>query len=385
MKRPTESDPPKAFCTSCGVALNPDTAFCTGCGAAAGPSAAKSRKWRWILALILIFLLGFWLGHRMAPKCPVCPAPPTPGTGGAGGGGGGGGGHPGAGGGGGKGDPSNGGGGGGGGMGRVIGDGGRVNGSGGSGSAGGGAGTGDMSGSGSGGGNGTTVGHGLDGSATGSTGSDDGGGGGGGNSKLGDAPNSPASDAEAKKTEAGVYRLATGGPLTPDGVDVPVDQGKDASVKVLTAHDFTYDKTGLPRYLDANQAVFSALSYTVPGRTDTYGSSSGIVTGSAFDDVVGWYRKSLPSGWSASTISDLNKLGAVAQALSPDKFMQMLSAPNDAAPAKSVADIPATAAADRMRLSLFSPPPGTKGDLGVMVVQHGDKPVTVLMKTHIAP
>jgi hypothetical protein len=153
----------------------------------------------------------------------------------------------------------------------------------------------------------------------------------------------------------------------------------------LSAPDFTYDKTGLPRYLDSNKAVFSAMSYDMPGRTDTYGSSSGIVTGSAFDDVVSWYRKSLPPGWSNSTVSDLNRLGAVAQALSPDKIMQMLAAPNDAAPAKSVGEIPATAAADRMRLSMFSPPPGTKGDLGVMVVQHGDQPVAIMMKAHIAP
>jgi len=62
-----------------------------------------------------------------------------------------------------------------------------------------------------------------------------------------------------------------------------------------------------------------------------------------------------------------------------------MSAPGDAAPAKSVGDIPATAAADRTRLSMFSPPAGTKGDLGVMIVQHGDKPVTIMMKTRVSP
>jgi hypothetical protein len=78
-------------------------------------------------------------------------------------------------------------------------------------------------------------------------------------------------------------------------------------------------------------------------------------------------------------------LGAVAQALSPEKIMQMLVAPNGAAPAKSVSDIPATAVAERMRLSLFSPPAGTKGDLGGMIVQHGDGTVTILMKTRVSP
>jgi predicted nucleic acid-binding Zn ribbon protein len=376
----------KSFCTRCGSALNPDSAFCTSCGAAAPQStgaARKNRTWLWILALILVFLLGLWLGHLMAPKCPPCPAPPRTGAGG-GGGGGGGGGHPGAPAGG-KGSPSPGGGAGGSGSGRVLGDGGRANGGGGSGSAGSGQGTGEMDGGGTGGGNGVTVGHGNDGSGAGSDGSDDGGGGQGGKSKLGDGPNGPDSDQKAKLMQSGVWRLAAGGPLSPDGTDVPQGQGKEASIKVLSAADFRYDKTGLPRYPDANTSISSAMSYDVPGSTDKYHSSSGILTTSPFDDVVSWYRKSLPPGWSNSTISDLNRLGAVAQALSPDKIMQMVAAPNDAPPAKSVGDIPATAAADRMRLSMFKPPAGTKGDLGVLVVQHGDQPVEILMKAHVSP
>jgi len=385
---PTPSIAMKAFCTRCGSALNPDTAFCTRCGAAAPSStvaARKSRKWPWILALILVFLLGLWLGHLMAPKCPRCPAPPTAGAGGGGGnGGGGGGGHPGTGAGG-KGSPEPGGGGGGGGSGRVLGDGGRVSGTGGGGSAGSGQGTGDMAGGGTASANGVTVGHGYDGSATGAAGSDDSGGGQGGKSKLGDSPNGQYTDQQAKRMQSGVWRAATGGSLLPDGPDVAQSQGKDDSIKVLSAADFRYDKTGLPRYPDANKSVSSAISYDAQGSTDKYRSSSGILTTSSFDDVVSWYSKSLPPGWSSSTIGDLNRLGAVAQALSPDKIMQMIAAPNDAAPAKSVGDIPATAAADRMRVSLFAPPAGTKGDLGVLIAQHGDEPVEILMKAHISP
>lgn len=378
----------KAFCTNCGATLNPNTSFCTTCGApveAPGQPARRSRKWLWILALLVFFALGFWLGHRIAPKCPVCPAAPALGKGG-GGGDGGGGGHPGAGGGDGKGDPDKGGGAGGGGTGRVMGEGGKADGSGGGGSAGSGQGTGNMTGDGQGGGNGTVVGHGYDGSAVGATGSDDGGGGTNGSSKLGDSPNPSEPDSDARKTKLAVARLATGAQLTDSSGDAtPMAQGKLASVKVLSANDFTYDKTGLPRYLDANRAVFSAMSYDLPDRTDSYGSGSGIVTGSAFEDVVAWYRKSLPPGWSNSTIGDLSRLGAVAQAMSPDKIMQMLSAPRDATPAKSVGDLPATATADRTRLSMFSPPAGTKGDLGVMIVQRGDQPVTIMMKSHTSP
>jgi hypothetical protein len=34
---------------------------------------------------------------------------------------------------------------------------------------------------------------------------------------------------------------------------------------------------------------------------------------------------------------------------------------------------------------MFSPPAGTKRDLGVMIVQRGDRPVVVMMKSHISP
>jgi hypothetical protein len=351
---PTRSVSMNAFRTSCGTALTADALVRTGCGkpARSAESPANSRRWPWILALILLFVLGFLLGRLMAPKWPHCPAPPSAGNGSGGGGRGHGAGHP------------------------ESGPGGGA-GPGGGGSVGSGNGTGDMTGGGTGNIDGTTVGHGYDGSAVGANGADDGGGG-GGKGNPGDSPNGPlASDPDAKRTEAGVWSLAAGAPLSANGLAAPQAGGKGASVKVLSAPDFRYDKTGLPRCPDANKAGLSAMSYGQDGRTDTYNSSSGIITTSAFGEVVNRYRKNLPPGWSDSTVSDLNRLGAVAQQLSPDKVMQMLSA----APAKAVAETPSTAAAERMRLSMFAAPAGTQGDLGVMLVQRGDKPVEIFMKT----
>ena len=62
--------------------------------------------------------------------------------------------------------------------------------------------------------------------------------------------------------------------------------------------------------------------------------------------------------------------------------MQMLTVPSDAG-TKSVGETPATAAADRMRLSLFKPPAGTPGDVGLMIAQKGDKPVEIMTKIHV--
>jgi hypothetical protein len=266
----------------------------------------------------------------------------------------------------------------------VQGDGARVDGSGGGASGGSGQGTGDMVGGGDNRVDGAVVGQGHGSSAPGPAGgSDDGGGGTSGKSKPGEAPNGPDFDPELQKNrlDKGVSQLA-GGSLSVGGGDMAQSNFKDTSAKVLIARDFSYDKTGLPRYPEANTAVSSALSYAVPGRTDTYGSACGILTTSSFEDVVGWYRKNLPAGWSDSTMGDMDQLR---KQLTPDKIMQMITAPNDAASAKSAGDVPATAESDRQRLSLFSPPTGTKGDVGVMIVQKGDNPVTVLMKAHISP
>ncbi len=82
-------------------------------------------------------------------------------------------------------------------------------------------------------------------------------------------------------------------PMTLGADDLSGTDPHDTAKKVLSAHDFTYDRTGLPRYPDATQAVSSALSYDVPDKVDAYSSACGIVTGSSFDDVVAWYRNEL--------------------------------------------------------------------------------------------
>lgn len=399
----------KTFCTRCGTALSAGTRYCTNCGMEneidANPDATptvvagvepadaeipgsskpkKSRRWVWwVLALIGVFALGFFLGHRAAPKCPRCPAPSTAGAGGGGGGGGGGSGRPKAGAGG-NGDHDKGGGGSASGLGRVLGDGGQVDGGGGGGSAGSGKGTGDMVGGGTYTANGTVVGHGNDSTATGASGSDDdddGGSGGKGNPSQ--APNGPESDSAARKrTEAGVWRLAAGGTLSADGVDTPLTSAKAASDNVLTAHDFRYDKTNLPRYPESVKDVVSAISYPPGGRTDTYGTSSGIVTSSPFETVVDWYRKNLPPGWHNTTISDF---GALAKQLSPENIMKMIGSQvgGSAAPPGSAA--PATAPPEKLKISMFRPPDGSKTDTGVMIIQRGDQPVEVFMQAHVKP
>ena len=357
----------------------------TQSGATAGtgvPPTRKDRRWLWILALLLSFALGLWLGRQMMPRCAAYPVPRAAGSGDGGGGGGG---HSGAANGGsGDSDKDGGQGGDGKGIGRVKGEGGHVDGGGGGGAPGSGVGSGTMEGGGKADSNGTTVGHGYDGSAKGASGSDDSGGGASGTSKPGGSPNGLDADPESNRIASAVARLATGTALADSYAADTSEQGKSRDVKVMSAPDFSYDKTGLPRYPDQNKSVYSAISYPLPGRTDVYGSGSGIVTGSGFEDVVAWYQKSLPPGWSNSA-TGTDQLETVAQTLSPNKIMQMLSGSSDATTAKQVGENHAADAAERTRLAMFSPPAGTKGEPGIMIVQRGDRPVTIMMKNAIPP
>jgi hypothetical protein len=151
--------------------------------------------------------------------------------------------------------------------------------------------------------------------------------------------------------------------------------------KELVAHDFTYDKTGLPRYPDSVQSVVSSISYPHPDKSDEYRTSSAIATSSSFDTVVAWYQNSLPGGWHGQTVGDMHALGAQ---LSPDKIMQSLVAGvTESNPQSAVAAPTAAAptpAAEVLRLSIFTPPTGTSGKAGIMIFQKGDNSVAIMIK-----
>jgi hypothetical protein len=151
---------------------------------------------------------------------------------------------------------------------------------------------------------------------------------------------------------------------------------------VLTAHDFRYDKTNLPRYPDSVTAMASAISYPPGDRTDIYGTSSGIVTSSSFDSVVDWYGKNLPPGWHATTISDL---GSLAKQLSPENILKMFGSQAGGSAAQPGSTASAAAPPPKLKISIFRPPAGSKTDTGVMIIQKGDQPVQAFMQTNVKP
>ncbi len=242
---------------------------------------------------------------------------------------------------------------------------------------------GDVEGGGTDNASGTAVSHGYDSSAAGGNGTDDAGTGkGGGKTKLGDDSKDPQREPDAKRTETGVWRLAAGAPLSANGLDTPLASGNTAPSNVLTARDFRYDKTNLPRYPDSVTSVASAISYPPGGRTDTYATSAGIVTSSPFDTVVDWYRKNLPPGWQSTSVSDL---GALAKQLSTENIMKMIGSQGGGSAAEPASAASASAPAEQLKIAMFRPPAGSKTDTGVMIVQKGDQPVQAFMQAKIKP
>jgi hypothetical protein len=197
---------------------------------------------------------------------------------------------------------------------------------------------------------------------------------GGGKGKLsgeGTDEDGPSGKVSFEDDGEGIAQKLAAGKLRPgvlDDKDAPDDPG----IKEHVARDFTYDRTGLPRYSDSVRGVVSALS-EYPARPNALASSSAIVTDSSFQSVVEWYRTHLPAGWRNQTIGDFQQL---ANALSPQAIAKALGMSSQQQNAPAAPPLP------RIQISMYFPPAGTPGDLGIMIVQPEGKPVTVLMKTH---
>jgi hypothetical protein len=164
-----------------------------------------------------------------------------------------------------------------------------------------------------------------------------------------------------------------------DGVDI--NETATARHRLRSADDFRYDKTGLPRYSRSVSKVGSTLIYDQSATTQ-YHTTCAIVTSDKFQDVVDWYKANLPQGWQAQTVGDLN---ALASQVSVANIMNTLTA----AAQSNAPGVPATATARKdppiahpdtaLSIAMFSPPPGTSGEPGIMIQQKAGQPVEITM------
>lgn len=173
-----------------------------------------------------------------------------------------------------------------------------------------------------------------------------------------------AGDLLIKSAEGKLDGKGTMGDTAPAGPPPP---------NLLSAHDFTYDSTGLPRYSNAVTGVASGLS------TDTVrhkkSSVAAIVTTDSFDKVVDWYKSQMPAGWHASVIGDME---GMAKALSPDAIGKMLSGAMSGGPVDT-ASITAAQNGHKTGVAIFEPPNQTADSRGIMVMVKPGSPTQIVM------
>jgi hypothetical protein len=296
------------------------------------PAPVSHRK-RWIAGLIVAFILGFLLAWFLK-KCPQ----QSPSGGAASGGAMTGGGAPGS-----KGSPV------------KLGQG---------------SGTGGGGGGGGGGGN-STSGAGAGGSADGdadlkSGGSVDG--------KGGPGTDPPGSNVNAASTAGKLISKMAGGD-TPNGDpvnDTATPQPPPGTV--LTAKDFSYDSTGLPRYANGVQAVVSAVATdTIRHKKSTLVA---IVTNDSFDSVVTWYKGHDPAGWHAQSMGDID---AVAKAMSPQAIMGMITGAANGQTPDTAAISAAQTASGGNSVAIFNPPNQSADSRSIMIVKRKGHPTEIMM------
>jgi len=142
---------------------------------------------------------------------------------------------------------------------------------------------------------------------------------------------------------------------------------------LLSAHDFTYDSTGLPRYASGVTQVASGLSTdTVQHKKSTIAA---IVTTDSFDKTVDWYKSQVPAGWHNAVIGDMD---AMAKALSPDAIKNMISGAMSGGPVDTAA-VTAAANGRKTGVAVFNPPDQSKDRRSIMIVTKPNQPTEIVM------
>jgi hypothetical protein len=301
-----------------------------------GAWSAYDEQWKRKLGGILVaFVFGFLLGWFLH-KCPQ--------LGGGGGGGGGGG----AGGGGGGALPA---------KGPPV----KLNGGPGAGGGGGGGGGGNIpkiAGSGKGGDGG--------GDGDDATGSAPGG-------KPGDASNPPPGNGSGEDQAGDLVTHMHGGKMDIGGKMADSAPPDPPGSSFVSAKDFTYDSTGLPRYASGVTGIASGLSTDTLRHQRT--STAAIITSDSFDKTVDWYKSQVPAGWHASVVGDME---GMSKALSPSAIQNMITGALNGGPVDT-ASITAAQNGHNTGVAIFNPPNQTTDPRSIMIATKPGQPTQIVM------
>jgi hypothetical protein len=214
-------------------------------------------------------------------------------------------------------------------------------------------------------------------SAAGGGGDDEGGGSSRGSGEaFGSGKLRPDSDAKASLGSDVVNGLASetsglGGRAPNDGVGPTTD--------TVTASNFKYDLTGLPRYSNATR-VMSGLSTRRDIPADT-SSVVGMLTADSFDSVASWYHEHAPPGWHETKMRNMEQ---VAEQLSVENIGKMLSAYVNGAPSSDSRPVPQKSAPGHAIAIWTAPDNDAHHYRGIMVVTPPGEPTRVVMKRSVS-
>jgi hypothetical protein len=191
----------------------------------------------------------------------------------------------------------------------------------------------------------------------------------GGNAKY--TPGAPASGAPVAGnvlTQMAAGKVGTGADKAPPATD------SLARIGVLSAADFSYDSTGLPRYASGVQSVASGISTDSVRHTKS--ALTAIVTNDSFDSVVTWYKSQLPAGWKASSMGNMQ---ATAHALSPQAISGMITGAMSGKTIDTSAMKTAQDSSGGTSVAVLNPPNQSTDGRSIMIVRRPGEPTKVMM------
>jgi hypothetical protein len=151
------------------------------------------------------------------------------------------------------------------------------------------------------------------------------------------------------------------------------------TVDTVTAPNFKYDFTGLPRYSNVTRSM-SGLSTRKDVPADT-GTVAGMLTADSFDTVTSWYHTHAPQGWHETKMGNMEQ---VAAQVSKQNIAKMLSAYVNGAPAGDSSAAPADVAPGHSIAIWTAPDNDAHHYRGIMVVTTPGEPTRVVMKRSVS-
>jgi hypothetical protein len=151
------------------------------------------------------------------------------------------------------------------------------------------------------------------------------------------------------------------------------------TVDTVTAPNFRYDLTGLPRYSNVTRSM-SGLSTRKEAPADT-GTVAAMLTADSFDSVASWYHTHVPLGWHETKMGNMEQMAA---RLSPQNLAKMLSAAVNGAPPSDSSGAP-TDSAPGHSVALWTAPDNDPHHYrGIMVETAPGEPTRVIMKRSVS-